>query len=170
MANTDHSTLKQGRARSAARSAIDFKSMRNEDFLSYKISVLSRVLDRDVDKRMLSTRGVSLTSLRILGHLHMHGEGRVFGVARKMHMLPSQISKSMVELVASGHVVKVHDVRDRRGTLFKITPKGREIIEEVISLALGKQREVAKLVGAKNYRILSECLDILIDHYGGQET
>ena len=56
--------------------ALDTKSMRNEDFLSYKVSVLSRILDRGVDKKFVSGLNLPLTSLRILGHLHAHGESR----------------------------------------------------------------------------------------------
>ena len=70
--------------------------MRNEDFLSYKVSVLSRILDRGVDKKLVSGLNLPLTSLRILGHLHAHGEGRVLAIARSMHLLGSQVSQSMM--------------------------------------------------------------------------
>jgi len=170
VANVDHSQPKQKRTKAAASRDVDFDSMQNEDFISYKVSVLSRIMDRGVDKRMLASHSLSLSSLRVIGHLHTHGDGRVFGIARSMHMLASQVSKSLMELVESGHVVKIHDPDDRRGTIFRLSAKGRGIYEQILFHAVGKQKEVASLVGAKNYRILSDCLDILIDHYGNQTS
>jgi DNA-binding MarR family transcriptional regulator len=146
---------------------IGLAPLRNEDFVSYKVSVLSRILDRSVDRRFLAGFGLPLTALRIMGHLHSHGEGRVLGIARAMHMLGSQVSKSMVELLAHGHVAKVPDRNDRRSTIYTLTPEGRAMYEGVLARAMIKQREVAGLIGADRYRVLSECLDILIAHYGG---
>lgn len=170
MANVDDTPVKLKQAKTSVPREIDFESMQNEDFISYKVSVLSRIMDRNVDKRMLASRGLSLSSLRVLGHLFTHGDGRVFGIARKMHMLASQVSKGLMELVESGHVVKVVDPGDRRGTIFRVSTKGRTVYERIIFHALDKQREVASLVGMKNYLILSECLDILINHYGEQKS
>ena len=85
------------RMRTAARKP-DFASMRNEDFVSYKVSVLSRILDRGVDKKLLAGFNLPLTALRLLGHLHARGEGRVLAMARMMHMLGSQVSQSMMEV------------------------------------------------------------------------
>ena len=121
--------------------------MRNEDFLSYKISVLSRILDRGVDKKFLAGLNLPLTSLRILGHLHAHGEGRVLAIARNMHLLGSQISQSMTELVNYGHVAKKPDPTDKRGTLFRLTPKGRRLYEGVLARAQAKQETVAEVIG-----------------------
>ena len=140
--------------------------MRNEDFLSYKISVLSRILDRGVDKKLLTGLNLPLTSLRILGHLHAHGEGRVLAIARNMHLLGSQISQSMTELVNYGHVAKKPDPSDKRGTLFRLTPKGRRLYEGVLARAQAKQETVAEVIGPANYALVSDCLDALISHYG----
>jgi DNA-binding MarR family transcriptional regulator len=144
--------------------------MRNEDFLSYKVSVLSRILDRGVDKKLVAGLNLPLTSLRILGHLHAHGEGRVLAIARSMHLLGSQVSQSMMDLVAYGHVAKKPDPNDKRGTLFRLTPKGRRLYEGVLAKAQQKQAAVAALIGPANYHLVSEALDALIAHYGAPET
>jgi DNA-binding MarR family transcriptional regulator len=148
------------------RASLDVRLMRNEDFLSYKISVLSRILDRDVDKRLVAGLDLPLTSLRILGHLHSHGEGRVLAIARSMHLLGSQVSQSMMDLVEIGHVAKKPDPTDKRGTLFRLTPKGRRLYEAVLERAQTKQQTVASLIGPANYQLVSDCLDTLIAHYG----
>jgi DNA-binding MarR family transcriptional regulator len=148
------------------RAPFDVSSMRNEDFLSYKISVLSRILDRGVDKKLVAGLNLPLTSLRILGHLHAHGEGRVLAIARTMHLLGSQVSQSMTDLVNFGHVAKRPDPVDKRGTLFRLTPKGRRLYEGVLRRAQGKQEAVADIIGRENYQIVSACIDALIAEYG----
>lgn len=155
--------------RLAAVAAIDLGPLRNEDFVSYKVSVLSRIMDRSVDRRFLAGFGLPLTALRILGHLHSHGEGRVLGIARAMHMLGSQVSKSIVELVEHGHVAKKPDPGDRRSAIYTLTDDGRALYEDVLRRAMVKQREIASLVGPERYRVLNECLDLLIAQYGGDE-
>ncbi len=140
--------------------------MRNEDFLSYKISVLGRILDRGVDKKLVSGLNLPLTSLRILGHLHARGEGRILAIARSMHLLGSQVSQSMMDLVEYGHVAKKPDPNDKRGTLFRMTPKGRRLYEGVLAKAQAKQDAVAAIIGPDNYLLVSQSLDALIAHYG----
>jgi DNA-binding MarR family transcriptional regulator len=152
------------------RASIDVRAMRNEDFLSYKISVLSRILDRGVDKKLVADLNLPLTSLRILGHLHAHGEGRVLAIARRMHLLGSQVSQGMMELVTAGLVTKKPDPADKRGTLFRLTAKGRRLYESVLAKARAKQEAVAALIGPANYAVVSECLDTLIAHYGAPQT
>jgi DNA-binding MarR family transcriptional regulator len=169
MTDVDTPALRQGADAAGTEAALDFDALRNEDFLSYKVSVLSRIMDRSVDKRMLGGLGLPLTSLRIMGYLHANSEGRVLGIARKMYMLGSQVSKSMVELVEHGYVQRSPDARDRRGAIFRLTPRGSEVFEEVFRHARNKQREVAALIGEQNYRLLSECFDILITNYGEPE-
>ena len=148
----------------------DFASMRNEDFVSYKISVLSRIrTDGGVDKKLLSGFDLPLTASRLLGHLHAHGEGRILAIARTMHMLGSQVSQSMMELVTNELVVRSPDPSDKRGAIFRLSAKGRTLYEGVLAKAIAKQRKVAALIGAENYRTMSECLDILIAHYGAED-
>jgi DNA-binding MarR family transcriptional regulator len=148
------------------RVPFDVSSMRNEDFLSYKISVLSRILDRGVDKKLVTGLNLPLTSLRILGHLHAHGEGRVLAIARTMHLLGSQVSQSMTDLVTFGHVAKRPDPGDKRGTLFRLTPKGRRLYEGVLGRAQHKQEAVADIIGRENYALICDSLDALIAKYG----
>jgi DNA-binding MarR family transcriptional regulator len=148
------------------RVPFDVSSMRNEDFLSYKVSVLSRILDRGVDKKLVTGLNLPLTSLRILGHLHAHGEGRVLAIARTMHLLGSQVSQSMTDLVTFGHVAKRPDPNDKRGTLFRLTPKGCRLYEGVLTRAQHKQEAVADIIGRENYGLMCECLDALIAEYG----
>ena len=90
----------------------------------------------------------------------------MLAIARGMHLLGSQVSQSMMDLVAYGHVAKKPDPSDKRGTLFRLTPKGRRLYEGVLEHAQDKQEAVAALIGPANYRIVSECLDALIAHYG----
>jgi DNA-binding MarR family transcriptional regulator len=75
----------------------------------------------------------------------------------------------MMDLVEIGHVAKKPDPSDKRGTLFRLTPKGRRLYESVLERARPKQQVVAELIGAENYRLVAECLDILIAHYGAAD-
>ena len=62
------------------------------------------------------------------------------------------------------------DPTDKRGVIFRLTPKGRTLYEDVLAKAIAKQRKVASLIGPENYCTLSECLDTLIAHYGAEDA
>ena len=65
-----------------------------------------------------------------------------------------------------GHLESFFGALDRRGMLFRLTPKGRRLYEGVLARAQTKQETVAEVIGPANYALVSDCLDALISHYG----
>ncbi len=61
------------------------------DFVSYRLSVLSRVLDRTTEAHMIKTSALALTENRILGLLYDGVVATVRAVAKEMCLDKAQI-------------------------------------------------------------------------------
>lgn len=96
------------------------------DFVSYRLSVLSRVLDRTTEAHMIKTSALALTENRILGLLYDGAVATVRAVAKEMCLDKAQVSRAMTKLVKHGYASRTIDPIDRRSAEFRISDKGRE--------------------------------------------
>lgn len=103
---------------------VNIRSVR--DFVSYRLSVLSRVLDRTTEARMSKASPLALTENRILGLFFDGSVTTVRGIAKEMCLDKAQVSRAMSKLVRQGFASRAIDPGDRRSAEFRITPKGRE--------------------------------------------
>ena len=146
-----------------------FLGLQQHEFITYRISVLSRIFDRLADRRMLKRRGLSLTDSRVLGHLFINRQATVRGLANEMHMHRPQISRAMSTLVRRGYARKKSDPADRRSAVFTITAKGNRFYAEMIATGHDRQHTLAEFLGLDGYNELNEQLRRLIDTFGPQD-
>lgn len=109
------------------------------DFVSYRLSVLSRVLDRTSEARMMKSYPLALTENRILGLLYDGSVATVRAVAREMCLDKAQVSRAMSKLVRQGFASRAIDPVDRRSAEFRISPKGREYYSSHLARARAMQ-------------------------------
>ena len=143
-----------------------FDGMQQHEFLPYRISVLSRIFDRQADRRSLTRRGLSLTDSRVLGHLFVNQQATVRGLAEEMHMHRPQISRAMSTLVRRNYARKRPDPGDRRSAVFTITAKGNRLYHEMIDSGRRGQRTLGQFLGYDRYHVLNDTLRVLIDAFG----
>jgi DNA-binding MarR family transcriptional regulator len=110
------------------------------DFLSYRLSVLSRVLDRTTEARMMKASPLALTENRILGLFWEGNVTTVRAVAKEMCLDKAQVSRAMSKLVKQGLASRAIDPVDRRSAEFRITPRGREYYANHLSQASRRTR------------------------------
>jgi len=146
-----------------------FLALQQHEFVTYRISVLSRIFDRLADRRVLRKRGLSLTDSRVLGHLFINKQATVRGLALEMHMHRPQISRAMSALVRRGYAKKKSDPEDRRSAVFTITAKGNKFYAEMIVTSHDRQKSIAEFVGLEKYNELNEMLRLLINNFGPQD-
>ena len=114
------------------------------DFFSYRLSVLSRVLDRTTEARMIKASVLALTENRILGLLYDGAATTVRAVAKEMCLDKAQVSRAMTKLVKHGYAGRTIDPVDRRSAEFRITDKGKEYYTAHISKAREMQFDMLK--------------------------
>ena len=146
-----------------------FLGLQQHEFITYRISVLSRIFDRLADRRMLKRRGLSLTDSRVLGHLYVSRQATVRGLANEMHMHRPQISRAMSALVRQGYARKKSDPKDLRSAVFTITAKGNRFYAEIMATGHDRQYALAGILGLDGYTKLNEQLARLIATFGPQD-
>jgi DNA-binding MarR family transcriptional regulator len=143
-----------------------FLALQQHEFVTYRISVLSRIFDRQADRRVLRKRGLSLTDSRVLGHLFINKQATVRGLALEMHMHRPQISRAMSALVRRGYAKKKSDPEDRRSAVFTITAKGNKFYGEAMLTSHDRQKDIAEFIGLDKYKELNDTLRLLINNFG----
>ena len=144
--------------RRAAGTAI--RSVR--DFLSYRLSVLSRVLDRTTEARMMKASPLALTENRILGLFWEGNVTTVRAVAKEMCLDKAQVSRAMSKLVKQGLASRAIDPVDRRSAEFRITPKGREYYANHLSQARAMQLAMLAAVAPEEIATLDAAISKLM--------
>lgn len=149
--------------------ALAFAALQQHEFVTYRISVLSRIFDRMADRQILKRRGLSLTDSRVLGHLFINRHVTVRGLALEMHMHRPQISRAMSALVNRGYARKKNDPLDRRSAVFTISAKGDKLYNDIIANGFTRQKAIAGFLGLDRYTEVNNTLRLLIDTFGPQD-
>ena len=132
------------------------------DFVSYRLSVLSRVLDRTTEAHMIKMSILALTEHRILGLMYDGTIATVRAVAKEMCLDKAQVSRAMSKLVKHGYASRTVDPIDRRSAEFRISAKGREYYAGHIEKARAMQFEMLKNLDADELATLDSAISKLM--------
>ena len=132
------------------------------DFVSYRLSVLSRVLDRTTEARMIKASVLALTENRILGLLYDGAATTVRAVAKEMCLDKAQVSRAMTKLVKHAFAGRTIDPIDRRSAEFRITDKGKDYYTAHISKAREMQCVMLKHLDADEMAKLDTAISKLM--------
>ncbi len=140
----------------------DADNMHVVDFLSYRLSMLSRVLDRTVEVARKDDIQTGLTENRLLSYLCANPPTTLRAIARSMCLDKAQISRAAATLVQMGMASRAPDSEDRRSATFSVTDEGRVYYDERLDIARSGQQEMLEQLNAGEYRIMSGAIDKLL--------
>jgi len=132
------------------------------DFVSYRLSVLSRVLDRTTEARMTKASPLALTENRILGLFFEGNVTTVRAIAKEMCLDKAQVSRAMSKLVRQGFASRTIDPVDRRSAEFRITAKGREYYAAHLARAREMQLAMLGILSAEELEKLDSAISKLM--------
>jgi DNA-binding MarR family transcriptional regulator len=132
------------------------------DFLSYRLSMLSRVLDRTVEFARKDDIQTGLTEKRLLSYLCANPPTTLRAIARSMCLDKAQISRAAAALVQMGMASRAADSEDRRSATFSATDEGRDYYDQRLDIARSGQQEILAQLNAEEYRIMSGAIDKLL--------
>ena len=85
-----------------------------KDFLTFRINLLYRLLDRQLKKMLAEHHNLSIAEWRVLGQLATNSPTTVRGIAARTYMAKSQISRAAAALVRRGYALRSKDSADER--------------------------------------------------------
>ena len=140
----------------------DADNMHIVDFLSYRLSMLSRVLDRTVEAARKDDIQTGLTEKRLLSYLCANPPTTLRAIARSMCLDKAQISRAAAALVQVGMASRAPEPDDRRSATFSATDEGRTYYDQRLDIARSGQQEILEQLNAEEYRIMSGAIDKLL--------
>ena len=156
------------RARRDDRSGPDTSNWEIKDFLTFRINILYRLLDRQLKKMLADHHHLSIAEWRVLGQLATNSPTTVRAIAATTYMAKSQISRAAASLVRSGHAVRGKDVDDDRSAVFAITKEGLRKYKTVMRMNRERQRRLLAQLEPVERRIVFEAISRLIGYVRGQ--
>lgn len=102
----------------------------------YRLIWLSRPLMQAAETRVekgLDGTGLTVRMRAVLEILHAHGDATVPEIALKLEIQRQYVQLMVNETLAEGLTAAKPNPRHKRSTMIALTPKGKRLIEEVIT-------------------------------------
>jgi len=138
------------------------------EYLSFKISILYRLMVRRSARFLNSTYDLSVAEWWTIGQLAVNSPSTVSELVDSTQNDKAQVSRSATALVSKGYVKKQDNPLDKRSSLLSLTESGRELYEQIIpmrqetqNLLLEKLTEEEKEV---TERAIQKLTKYLLDH------
>jgi DNA-binding MarR family transcriptional regulator len=161
-----HQAIK--RARRDERFGPDTSRWEIKDFLTFRINILYRLLDRQLKKMLADHHHLSIAEWRVLGQLATNSPTTVRAIAGTTYMAKSQISRAAARLVRFGYAVRGKDVDDERSAVFQITREGQKKYDLVMRMNRERQRRLLAQLDLVERRVMFDATSRLIAYVRGQ--
>ena len=144
----------------AADSVAD--ELRLEQFITYRLTALSNMLNRQMERFLNQRFDISLPDWRVLANLGHFQDMSVRDLAARSRMDKALVSRAVARLVKRGFVSSRPDTRDGRLVVLALTESGREMYEAIMPLARKRQRRLLECLNDKERTTFEQALDKLI--------
>lgn len=131
-------------------------------FLPYRLAVLAARVSRGFSGRYRERFGLSISEWRVMAHLSQADSVSVRDIHNRANLEKSKASRAAARLEAAGLVAKREGESDRRLVAISLTDKGREMMAELIPVALGYEAELLAALSAEDKAALDRIVNTLL--------
>lgn len=143
-ANPRKPTAKRAGTRKPAAAKADGRLVL-EDFLPYRLSVLTNRISHAIARQYGVLFGLSIAEWRVMAVLGRFAPASANEVSERTAMDKVRVSRAVARLKRSGLIVAATDRADRRRSALRLSAPGKRIYRRIVPLALGLE---AELIGA----------------------
>ena len=111
-----------------------------EHFLPYRLSVLSNRISETIAETYAERFGIAIAEWRVIAVLGRHSGLSANGVAERTAMDKVAVSRTLARLLEHGLVQRDTHGDDRRRSVLELSEAGYRIFDEVVPLALARER------------------------------
>jgi DNA-binding MarR family transcriptional regulator len=133
-------------------------------FITYKVGLLSKLLDRRSMPWFAARYDLSLAEWRILTFLHAQDSATAKSLAEQCHVDKAEVSRACAALTRRGYASRRPDPSDGRSTLFQITAKGRAIHRKIMPFRQAVQDDLVACLTKSELAAVNSALDKLLAH------
>jgi len=139
----------------------DHAPLELENFLPYRLSILSNKVSQAIAREYETRFDLSVTEWRVMAVLARFDALSAREVAERTAMDKVAVSRALARLVASGRVSRRTHDGDKRRSVLRLSAKGWKIHDAVAPLALAHERDLIEQLSPQERAMLSAILDKL---------
>ena len=134
-----------------------------EDFLPYRLSVLSHTVSTTLGRMYEKRFGLSIPEWRVIAILGRFPGLSAAEVAERTLMDKVAVSRAVTKLIRSGRIDRRFADADRRRSILNLSKEGQRVHDDVAALALAFERDLLQGIDEKTYADFNRALDRLLD-------
>jgi DNA-binding MarR family transcriptional regulator len=134
-----------------------------EDFLPYRLSILSNRVSRAIAARYADTFGLSIPEWRIIAVLGRRPDLTAKEIAEATEMDKVAVSRAVAKLVESKRVAARADRDDARRQILSLTAQGESVHARIAPIALASEQRLLAALDTRERQQLDALLDRLLD-------
>lgn len=116
--------------------------LRLEDFLPYRLAVLSTTVSTTVARAYDKRFGVSIPEWRVIAVLGRFPGLSAVEVAERTLMDKVAVSRAVTKLIKNGRIDRKFDDTDKRRSILNLSEDGKKLHDEIAALALQFERDL----------------------------
>jgi len=133
-----------------------------ENFLPYRLSVLSNTVSGAIAAAYFSHFGLSIPEWRVMAVLAANPGLSAAEVTARTAMDKVAVSRAVANLLAVGRLRRTMAKNDRRRTHLELTTAGKNVYAQVVPMALSYERHLLAPLSARDRVTLDRLLRVLL--------
>jgi len=133
-----------------------------EDFLPYRLSILSNRVSRAIAARYAKTFDLTIPEWRIIAVLGRRVELTATEIAEATEMDKVAVSRAVARLVSAGRVSARADADDARRQILSLTRDGESVHARIAPIALASEQKLLAALDTRERAQLDALLDRLL--------
>lgn len=133
-----------------------------DDFIPYRLSVLSNQISRSVAALYAERFGLTIPEWRVMAVLGLEeaqrGQVCANTVAERTAMDKVQVSRAVARMTQAGLVSRTTDKADRRRQVLGLTTSGRDVYRQIVPAALAYEAELLNSLSASERTALDHLI------------
>jgi DNA-binding MarR family transcriptional regulator len=121
-----------------------------EHFLPFRLNRLANLVSQQLAETYRERFGIDIPGWRILATLGPDKSQTAQSVAEATRMHKTRVSRAVAELNGMGLLTRIEGSADRRELLLALTAKGRRLYQQLVPLALARERELLTCLGSSD--------------------
>ena len=130
-------------------------------FTPYRLAVAAKRTSEELARQYRDRFDISIPEWRVLVHLAHSGKVSVRDIEARVAMEKYEVSRAAKRLREAGLIERKENPDDRRLIILTLTPRGRDMMAELLPMAKAHQEELEQRLG-KAFRLLEAGLEELL--------
>ena len=137
--------------------------LRLENFLPYRLAVLSNTVSTTVAKAYDKRFGVSIPEWRVIAVLGRFPGLSAVEVAERTLLDKVAVSRAVTKLIKNGRIDREFANADRRRSILNLSEEGKKLHDEIAQLALQFERDLLEGFSKEELANLNSIMERLLD-------